>query len=192
MSKKKRTQYVIDQKFQISISIKAIVLPLVTTLAISGVLLYVAGDTNRLIDRNNSSINAIVDNQDTMIDMFLSTPALQQSNNPTVRGGVQTFKENIGKLHEITRNSSKITRNSDIVFYILIVMTVLQTIIIFSLFIFFSHKISGPIMVMRNFMRDIREGKKVNFRPLRKNDELKEFYEEFRETVEYLTHHHKR
>lgn len=185
--KKKRTQYVLDKKFQISISIKAIILPLTTTLAICAVLLYVAGDTNRLIDRNNGSINSIVDNQDGMIDMFLSTPALQQSNNPTVRGGVQTFKDNIGKLRDVSRNSGKITRNSEIVFYILIVMTVLQTVIIFSLFIFFSHKISGPIMVMRNFMRDIRQGKKVNFRPLRKNDELKEFYDDFRDTVEYLT-----
>jgi hypothetical protein len=37
---------------------------------------------------------------------------------------------------------------------------------------------------MRGHMRNIREGKEPVFRPLRKGDHLKDFYQEFQETLE--------
>lgn len=178
-----RKKYVLDKKFQIGLSIRAVVLPLITTLGICAVLLYFADNTNKVIGDNNGQINTIVSNQDNMIDMFLSTPSLQYSNNPVIQNGVKTFKDNIGMLRKVTQNSKIITRNSIIVFYILIAMTVIQTAIIFFQFIFFSHKISGPIHVMTNYLREFRKGNSPPFRPLRKNDELQEFYEEFYKTI---------
>jgi hypothetical protein len=181
-----RKKYVLDKKFQLRISARAIILPLITTLAICSLLLYFSNRTNSVIGQNNKYIETIVDNQGTMIDMFLSTPALQSSDNPSIKSGVTTFKSNIGMLKNITTNSRIITRNSSIVFYILIAMTVVQTAIIFFQFIFFSHKISGPIHVMTNYLKEYRKGNCPSFRPLRKNDELLEFYDEFCQTLETL------
>lgn len=182
-----RKKYVVDKKFQFRMSLKAVVLPLLTILSISAVLLYYADRNNRLVDKNNTYINDIVDNQDTMIEMFLSTPAFQQSKNPLIKNGVKTFKKNIGMLKKISKNSSVITENSAIVFNFLVIMTIVQTIIIFALFIFFTHKISGPIHVMTNQLRQLKNGQRPNLRPLRKNDELIVFYNEFRETLEHIS-----
>lgn len=181
-----RKKYVLDKNFQFRISMRAIILPLVTTLAICAVLLYFASDSNLLINENNKNITAIIDTQDNMLDMFMAVPALQDPDNPMVRKCDAAFKENLKITNNINDNHEKIKKNSLIVLYILIVMTVIQTAIIFFQFIFFSHKISGPIHVMTNYLRQIRNGNQPEFRPLRKHDELLEFYEEFRTTLDYL------
>ena len=41
-------------------------------------------------------------------------------------------------------------------------------------------------MVMSRELKKIRDGEQPNFRPLRKNDELKHFYEELKATIDYL------
>ncbi len=181
-----RKKYVLDKKFQFSISIKAIILPLITTLAISAVLLYFANKNNNLIDVNNKHITNIIENQDEMIDMFLSTPALQNSKNPLIKNGDATFKQNIGRLKKISDNSVVVTKNSSMVFNFLVVMTILQTIIIFGMFIFYTHKVSGPIHVMTNQLRKIRSGKDPEYRALRKNDHLKDFYDELWATLDHF------
>jgi len=80
-----RKKYVLDKKFQIGLSARAVILPLFTTLAICGVLLYFAGDTNRLINRSNKDISAIIDTQQDMFDTFMATPSLQDAANPIAR-----------------------------------------------------------------------------------------------------------
>jgi len=181
-----RKKYIVDKKFQIRISLRAMILPLLTLAIISGVVLFFAIKNNKLIKRNNGYIYQIIDNQDSMIDMFLSTPSLQNSSNPQIANGIKNFKKNIGQLKKITQNSKKITKNGKLVFYILIIMTISQAITIFGLFIFLTHKISGPIGVMTRQLRDIREDKHPNFRALRKKDELQDFYNELTETLDLL------
>ena len=181
-----RKKYVLDKKFQLRISARAVVLPLVTTLAIFGALIYFAADTNRLIRDNSASIDAIIDTQQGMFDTFLAIPALQDPENPSVKKCEASFKNNLKLTNEINGNHEAIRKNNRIVLYILIVMTIAQTVIIFSQFIFLSHKITGPLHVMRNYLAEIRKGNRPEFRSLRKNDELKEFYDEFCETVEHL------
>jgi hypothetical protein len=182
-----RKKYVLDKKFQIGLSTRAIILPLVTTLIICGVLLYFAGDTNHQINKSNKDISAIIDNQDSMFDIFMAIPSLQDKANPIVKKCDNTFKENLKITNHINDYHERIKRNSRIVLAILIVMTVVQTAIIFFQFIFFSHKISGPLHVMTNYMKEFRKGACPNYRPLRKNDELLEFYEEFWETMNCVT-----
>jgi nitrogen fixation/metabolism regulation signal transduction histidine kinase len=181
-----RKKYVLDKKFQLGLSARAIILPLLTTLAICGILLYFAGDTTSLTKENSKNMTAIIDTQDSMLDMFMGIPSLQDSANPIVKKCDSAFKENLKITNRINDNHERIRRNSRIVLGILIVMTIVQTAIIFFQFIFFSHKISGPLHVMTNYLREFRSGKCPEYRPLRKNDELREFYDEFWETMKCL------
>ncbi|MCU0821095.1 MAG: hypothetical protein MUC95_01315 [Spirochaetes bacterium] len=167
----KRKKVLLDKKFQLSISFKAVILPLVTILIIGSMLLYFA-------NKNTKYTNAIVANQDRIMDVFLSTPALQ-SDNTIIQTGQETFKNNIGMLEEIRKNS-------EFVLYFIVVMLVVQSLIIFAIFIFITHRISGPIFVMARYLREVREGKVPTVRSLRKKDELKEFFGELQETVDYL------
>ncbi|OHD71295.1 MAG: hypothetical protein A2W19_09815 [Spirochaetes bacterium RBG_16_49_21] len=182
-----RKKYILDKKFQMRISLRAIILPLMTTLALCLLLLYFAGDTNNLINENNKNINAIINAQDTMLEMFMAVPALQNPNNRLVQKTDKTFKENLMLVNKINNNHEKIKKNNLIILYILIALTTAQAFVIFFQFIFFSHKISGPIHVMTNYLREFRKGNKPEFRPLRANDELQDFYDEFRKTILHLT-----
>ena len=47
-----------------------------------------------------------------------------------------------------------------------------------------THRVSGPIYVISNFMREIIAGKRPHLRPLREHDELKDFYELFKQMVD--------
>ncbi len=169
---KKRKQYIVDKSFQYGTSLKMIILPLITLLIISAVLIYFA-------NVNNDKINEIVDTQHSMIEMFLEIPALYSSDNEVIKNGEKTFKNNIGKLLNIKETSK-------IVLYFLIIMTIVQTIIIFTLSIFFTHKISGPIFVMTRYLKEIKEDKIPKFRPLRDKDEFQGFYQELQDAVEHL------
>ena len=132
MAISKRKQYIIDKNFQLKISIKAVVFPLLAVFILGSVLLFFA-------NKNNNYINTIVQTQDQMIEMFLTTPALMNSDNPIIKSAENTFKNNIGMLVEIKRNS-------EIVLYFIIAMIIIQSIIIFSIFDFspFSNQISPP------------------------------------------------
>lgn len=181
-----RKQLIVDKRFQLKMSVQAIIFPLMTILSISAVLIYFTGVNKKLIHKNHKHIEEIIGNQTNIIEMFLATPLLQSSTNPSIMKGVVTFKKDIGILKKINKKSLIITENGNIIFYFLIIMTVVQTAIIFALFIFFSHKISGPIQVITRYLREIRSGNMPTMRSLRKRDELKDFYDEFRETITYI------
>src|SRR3990172_5368018 len=129
-----RKKYILDKKFQLKISTRAIILPLVTTLVICAVLIYFAGNTNQLINENKKNITAIIDTQDSMFDMFMAIPALQDPNNPIIQKCDRAFKENLKITNDINNNHERIKKNSLIVLYILIVMAIVQTAIIFFQF----------------------------------------------------------
>lgn len=52
--------------------------------------------------------------------------------------------------------------------------------------VYFTHKVVGPIYRMRALFREVGEGKFSPYRPLRKGDELQEFFVEFSDMVEKL------
>ncbi len=182
-----RKKYVVDKKFQIGLSVRAVLLPLTTTLAICAMVLVFSGSTNRIFLDSNDDINAIIDTQEQMLDMFMSIPALQNQNSPIAQKYDKIFKENLAHMNEIHQNHARIKKNIVIVIFILIAMTLVQAAIIFFQFIFFSHKISGPLLVMTRYLRELRKGNRPELRSLRGNDELKEFYNEFNETIRELS-----
>ncbi|MDY6969272.1 MAG: hypothetical protein SVR08_11570 [Spirochaetota bacterium] len=169
----KRKKYILDKYFQLRISFKAVIFPLIITLIIGAVLFYFA-------KINNNYTKEIVSNQEQMIELFLTTPALYNTNNPIISNGEKIFQNNIKMLMEIKRNSS-------IVLYFIIIMIVIQSVIIFVLFIYITHKISGPIYVMTQLLKELKQGGMPKFRPLRKKDELQDIYAELWETIEYLS-----
>jgi nitrogen fixation/metabolism regulation signal transduction histidine kinase len=169
----KRKQVVVDRKFQYTIAIKAMLLPLLSMLLISSVLIYFAV-------KNNSTMSAINRNQAEIIDTFLAVPQLMDPRNPITENANVKFRDNLGMSYQMQRNNR-------IVLYFLIAMTVVQSIAIFTIALFLTHKISGPMFVMMSHLRNLKEGKNPDIRPLRKNDEFKEFYAEFCDMLEMLS-----
>ncbi len=49
-----------------------------------------------------------------------------------------------------------------------------------------THRVAGPIYVISHYVLALSEGRYPNFRPLRKNDELRTFFDRFRSAVEAM------
>ena len=52
--------------------------------------------------------------------------------------------------------------------------------------ILITHRIAGPVLVLSRYAEAISQGTYPPMRPLRKNDELKEYFEVFRRAVDRL------
>ncbi|MDY6932617.1 MAG: hypothetical protein SVZ03_00165 [Spirochaetota bacterium] len=169
----KRKKYIVDKTFQFRITFKAVLWPLIITLIIGSVLLYYA-------KINNNYTKSIVKTQDQMINLFLTTPALQNADNPMIMNAENTFRNNISMLFNMKKNSIRML-------YFIIVMIVIQSAIIFLLFIFITHKISGPVYVMTQYLRELRMGNIPKVRRLREKDELQDFHNELCETIKNIS-----
>lgn len=60
-------------------------------------------------------------------------------------------------------------------------------IVILGVGIWMSHKISGPIYIISRYLNEIAEGRLSQVRPLRKGDELRDFFESFQTMVSSLS-----
>lgn len=172
MMKGQRKKVLIDRQFQYGIAIKSALFPLLSMLIISAVLFFLAFSNNRNIDTINR-------NQAEIIDTFLSVPQLLSPQNPVTENANLRFRENLGK-------SYRIMQNNRIMIAFIITMTVVQTVILFIFAVRLTHKISGPIYVMTQHLRMIKNGETPYWRPLRNNDQFKDFYREMREAFEYI------
>lgn len=168
----KRKKYLIDKGFQLKMSLKAVLFSLLTIFVLGLILLFFA-------NKSSKYTQSIVKNQEQMIEMFLTTPALQNAENPVIKLGEDTFKNNISMLVEIKENS-------ELVLYLIVGMIFIQSLIIFTIFIMQTHRISGPVFVMMRYLKEIQNGNFPKTRPLRKKDELKELYTEMQKAVDYL------
>ena len=199
---KKRTQYLIDKKFQIrhTFSILGWLFSVVALVVV--IIGFNAGYNNyRLQDitaKNNEMIQAmknIIMLQNNVVLSILTwsqspdgtTPkdAVQMvekrrdENNKTMESNINTIQGNIAIINSI------ITYNYVLLGLIIFIILV-QGIFFYYMLIRRTHRISGPIYVISNYIRDIINGKYPDLRELRKNDELKDFYGLFAEMVDRL------
>ena len=73
-----------------------------------------------------------------------------------------------------------------ILLFLIFGLIIVHSIVLYVLIIRKTHRISGPIYVMSMYIEEIIKGKLPNPRPLRDNDELKDFYELFKKMVDSL------
>ncbi|MCX8124321.1 MAG: hypothetical protein N3F66_09170 [Spirochaetes bacterium] len=169
---KQRKHYLIDRPIQVTIASKMLVIPLILLTCFSLLLLF-------FVYQNTNFIAKITGNQESLIEMFMTTPALMDKNNPVVMAGEKTFRENLGILQSIKNNNL-------ILLYCAIGITILQAVLLFVYGVYLTHKIAGPIYVMRNYCKEIQQGKVPQFRQLRKGDLLIDFYNDFIQAIKTL------
>ncbi|HOV08933.1 MAG: HAMP domain protein [Spirochaetes bacterium ADurb.Bin218] len=172
---KKRKTYLIDKKLQLKAAFYVIALTAVFSIiimaAISASIVY-----------NNEKINNINEIENNIFQLMQDSVVTPIAGNEFVN-----ISELLVKNHERNlKNIKSLTDYNRILLITLLICVVLQGILLFVLIVRLTHRISGPILVMSNYMKEIIEGKMPNPRPLRDKDELKEFYDLFREMVNSL------
>jgi nitrogen fixation/metabolism regulation signal transduction histidine kinase len=169
---KQRKHYLIDRSIQVTIASKILVIPLILLTFFSLILLF-------FVYQNSNYITQISGNQENLIEMFMTTPALMDKNNEIVVTGEKTFRENLGILQSIKDNNL-------ILLYCAIGITIFQAVLLFIYGVYLTHKIAGPIYVMRQYCKEIQQGKAPQFRQLRKGDLLIDFYGDFVKAITTL------
>lgn len=169
---KQRKHYLIDRSIQVTIASKILVIPLILLTCFSLILLY-------FVYQNSNYITKISGNQENLIEMFMTTPALMDKSNEIVVAGEKTFRENLRILQSIKSNNL-------ILLYCAIGITIFQAVLLFIYGVYLTHKIAGPVYVMRQYCKEIQQGKTPQFRGLRKGDLLIDFYDDFVKAVTTL------
>jgi methyl-accepting chemotaxis protein len=63
--------------------------------------------------------------------------------------------------------------------YYLVGFVVVMAVVLFIWGIFITHRVAGPIFIISRYLRQLGQGDVPQTRPLRKGDELKEFFDTF-------------
>jgi hypothetical protein len=171
----KRKKYIIDKKFQLKTAFGFIgittLLAVIILAAISATIIY-----------NNNRIDKIIKVEDNIFQTFVVI-SMDKSKSATK-------VETIGKMSQDHFNNYKETGRiinfNEILLISLLVFFILQGVFLYILIIRKTHRISGPIYVISNYFREILQGKYPEPRPLRKKDDLKDFYNLFIQVVAFL------
>ena len=171
----KRKQYIIDKKFQFK-----------TTFSIIGVVSIISALIIAIIASsivyNNKRIQNIYEIEDQIV-LFLTTQNVPADPASPL---AQAMREVSQKHFENMETLAGIIEYNRMLMIALVVFIIIQGAILYILMIKKTHRISGPIYVMSNYMKEILDGKLPNPRKLREKDELKEFYDLFVKLVDKI------
>jgi hypothetical protein len=94
----------------------------------------------------------------------------------------------LNKDHMKNRDAmNEMIRYNKYLLWAIVILLIAQGVVLFTLLILKTHRIAGPIYVMSMYMRQIVKGTiPTAMRPLRQNDELKDFYNLFQQVVEKM------
>jgi len=167
-----RKQYIIDKKLQLRTTFSVVRFVVVVT-----AIIIIAVGVN--IAENNKKMDNILVIQDNIVQVLTTKTLVDDKDvayKAAIRDIARNHAENMNTLNEMIRYNY-------ILLIIIVILVVLETIALFIILIIRTHRISGPIFVMTRCMNEIIEGKDPVFRPLRKKDELKKFYDLLQQTI---------
>ncbi len=187
--RKKRLKYFVNFPLQIRIIASSVLIVLFFSLLATGFMAFI---THKSYNETEKTLNKLTENlqtEDNIIQSFIKYAGSLNSTRYELR--TDKIKNDHDKsMTELssTINELKLSMNrTKIYFYIFCFIMILQAITFTVYVIRFSQRIAGPIKIMKTILEDIVEGKEINYRTLRKNDELKHFFEVFITTMINIT-----
>jgi hypothetical protein len=170
----KRKKYIIDKKFQLRttftiIGAITVVISLIIVLITSSIMV------------SSSKMKKIIDAEDNIVQFLTLKP--QKVDDKFYN---DVLKEVSTKHNTNTKDIKASIRNNEILLFTVLFIAIIGEIILYLMLIKITHRISGPIYVMSNYIKSIIDGKIPQMRNLRKKDELQEFYALFGKMVETI------
>jgi methyl-accepting chemotaxis protein len=91
---------------------------------------------------------------------------------------------NLSSMTDIIKDKLAREDNKIMLYLVAFVIAIFLSLVIWGILI--THRIAGPIFIISRYVDSITDGKIPETRPLRKKDELKEFFEKFNKMLESL------
>ncbi|MBN2401671.1 MAG: hypothetical protein JXN64_04670 [Spirochaetes bacterium] len=182
-----RKQKLIDKKFQLhtTYSFMGIFFVMVGIIIIAiGINYY---NDNKKVEKIIEEQNNIMNEQSEIISSMLQIMNIKNGDDSELIAKVKEKSDN----YNISMNYNielvkELTQRNNVIFLIVIIFLISAGFILYPVLIRKTHKISGPVYLMSGYIKEMLNGSYPDLRPLRKKDELKEFYELFSRLVSYL------
>ncbi len=178
----KKRQKLIDKKFQLKITFRIIG---ITSIGFLILIAFLGVHATKTINDLNKTIKT----EDDMVKGFIKyndyTKKIITKLQPDEWREIDIKK--MTKDHESAMDAIRNQMFSLKIFISLLIgIVLLQAIFLYFYLVDMTHKISGPLFVISQQIDLMLKGKKPNLRALRKNDELKEFYDNFTKLVDKM------
>jgi len=176
----KRKRLIIDKSFQLRTAFSIIgVVAAISIIILSAIAASVV--------YNNEKINNIYQIEDNIFQLMQAT-SISGQEDPDYKITLNMLT----KSHDNNLNNiNKLAQFNKYLLVIMIICVICQGFILFSMIIRITHRISGPIYVMSNYIKEIINGDLPETRPLRDKDELKTFYNLFIDMVDSIKQRNK-
>lgn len=185
----KRKQYIIDKKFQLNTTFSIIGIVSILSAIIIAIIAANLIHNNSRIQEINVKIQNIYEIQNNIVH-FLTTHQNKSPKDSPVSEAMSTISkkhfENMQTLSKNMETLDTIIEHNKLLMMALVIFVILQGAILYILIIKKTHRISGPIYVMSNYMKDLLNDKIPEPRKLREKDDLKDFYELFVQLIEKI------
>lgn len=191
----KRTQYLIDRKFQLRYTFSILGFMFVVTAIIIGLMginaAYNNGKMTDISKKNEEMIRNLESNMlshDNILGATLTwvnkpnampPKDLTREITQTHYRELQATKSNVSTIKNNTDTMQRTINLNTIIIIAIIVIVIIQGIIFYIIMIRKTHKIAGPAYVMTQYCKEVIDGKYPETRNLRTGDELQELYDAF-------------
>ncbi len=169
-----RKKYLVDKKLQLRVTFS-----LLGAVLLAGALIIASMTIGAAY--NNEKIEDVLKVQRNIVEFLNNRISLMESGTyrETLADISANHSGNIASLNETIHNNR-------IILAAIIAFTFIQCVFIYFIGIRMTHRISGPVYVMTNYIKDIIAGREPADRQLRKKDEMKDFFSLLKEMVKVL------
>jgi nitrate/nitrite-specific signal transduction histidine kinase len=176
---KNRKKIIIDKKFQFKTTFKIIgIVYLLLLIVIAGIVINAVSNNRKLSEIINRQERTVQVQKDILSALFTFS---KNMNKKTLQLAHDQVSEDVNyNLTAMKKNSMAVTdiaENNIKLLYGIIIFIIAQAVVLYFILIRTTHRISGPIYHISGYIKDITNGKYPAIRPLRKNDEFREFHE---------------
>ncbi len=179
---------IINPKLQLKSAIFITGLTAIAFCAVFGIFFYSLISENKKMNQTASDLSSAITVENDIVGAFVTYSKTLADQRLFLANDKITsdHKESMQKIQtHIDGLKISVEKNNRLI-YISLCIFVFFMALIFITIINLTHKISGPIYVISQYMESLINGKKIELRKLRNGDELKEFYKTFSDLVEKI------
>jgi len=183
----------IDRELQLKTSFAVIRFYFIAFFIVLALLVIHTALTEKKITGTVADLRGAVETEKNIVNAFIKYSDM--TSNPDLQLKSQKISEDHNRSVLVIENHitllTGLIKSGFIVIIIVTCFMVIMGLILFYYLIRLTHKISGPLYVMTQQIQDIIEGKAPAIRPLRQDDQLKDFYERFAEMAKKIEENRK-
>ena len=176
-----RKSSLINRSFQLKTTFRIIGIIIIAFIFIIALTGIIATNNNRTVASAISDLNRSIETEKKIVEHLIETSRDAWSRNGDGRDEkiIDSHLETLALMHNNVVLLRKTIDQNLLLVSAMIVTGILLGVFLYLYLIRLTHRISGPLYVLTRHMQDILENREPNIRELRKNDEFKEFYEQF-------------